>query len=238
MADSKSTVVNRPYRKAYYPMYKQPRTNLATKAWVNSQLKKHRDYGLMNSNISNTDWQPSDMQVHHIGLDIAAGSNTGDRDGHEVFYEDIEMQFQCSNSLTTARLHMRFVVVEDKMPQIGLPNIGLFTPESNSNTFKDWSPNGQSLQMVKSINSERYNVLYDFRKELGPATTYNNFQDELLFKRKFKINKVLSYNTKSGYDKITPAMYILYWVCDSSQATSFTANSVQFKVVYHEKFLK
>lgn len=180
------------------------------------------------------------IEARKIGQDIDLGNAFGERDGSRIYvdYINVKLSLINPNASELDSGWLRLMVLENKF--IGTSySAGMFNSETSDRSPVDYSIAGYVFQMVKALNTHKFNVYYDrvykVKTQLGGADDPHT----LLINVNIPIKKIFVYDTNVVADSaIVPDMDMLFFVERQDGAAAFTGSlSYHYQLITYFKSL-
>lgn len=189
---------------------------------INSKQDVHTNYLLvLNSNITSGNLYNT-ILGSSIEKNSTAGVNSGNRIGDSIFYKGFKLHIFFRNLFTTPIENndcmLRFLLVKSLSPA-DAPTERIWQRESDTNTPLNFDVLGNTMQMLRKVNRQRFKVIRDWKYNLHAPNQNKGGSSTVLKKLYFPINRRITYNTEiNSDDKIRP-QYLLMWFLEFRDGT-------------------
>lgn len=172
------------------------------------------------------------------GIDL--GNAYGERDGTRIYLDflNFKMSMVNPNVAETDCGWLRVLVLHNKFPGTTY-STNMFNSESETRTPIDYSNAGNEFQILKSINTHKYNVYFDRRYQVKTQLGGVDNPHTLLINVNIPIRRVFSFETDAVADNaIIPDMDILFFIEKQDGGAAFTSSMLyQYQLIHYFRSL-
>jgi len=181
------------------------------------------------------------MYSDKIGRYIDKGDGYGDRTGSRIYMRGLEFKWAVTNIKTSQLDHLRLRVALLHNKRVGTSFASnSFAPEGDTNNPTAYATGGESLQLIKKWNTDKFNVLFNKVYNLPVTRDSDPKSQTRLISEYIKINKYFQFNTETDDDeRIFPDLTLVYflegdrdkvpWATGSEPVTMLGVNTEHFK---------
>lgn len=161
-----------------------------------------------------------------IGEEIDEGTGEGERLGADIRVKRLEIQMIVSNPNTAATdvCRLRLMLLQNKFTGSTYTS-NLFEGIGAAHTPGDYNGAGATIQLVRSINTRKFTVLYDKVFDCPIAGTNDTGPKNVIIKASLPMNKKFTFNNEAAADdRIYPDVQWVWLVEGDANAAALTAS--------------
>lgn len=176
--------------------------------------------------------------------EIAQGDNINQRERQEIMVKGIKVTWYCENQYTDRVLNLRWFLVQEKGSTPGTLDADFFMGTGTSRMVNFSSLANSTHKMMYSINREKWTVLAEGKKTLGPRKALithvapgssqvpeaGDLPNFTYMEEYFNVGKLVRYDGTGATDERDPIYFVYFFVDPITQSTSAVAGQAYSRV--------